>query len=309
MVGAELQRAVGRVVLMRALAAVIAAAMFVVLGSGSPASASEGENCRTERDPVTNEVKIICQEDNDEDGEPDSGSSTCSYEGNEIPCTGPVGSVWSSRYACWIGARGPYDMAPPEGQTEEDGWWHVCYFPPPGSSWEYMWIETGEVGIDPVTLANRAIASMDLDPITIGIVPESGPDRVGLVGMPVWMWVANRTENTYGPITRSASEGSVSVSATASVSSIVWDMGDGSKVTCTGPGTRYAAHYGKQDSPTCGHRYEKMSSGQPENASPVTATSRWVIEWNGGGQTGTIELNLVSDPLPIRVGEVQVLTQ
>ena len=61
--------------------------------------------------------------------------------------------------------------------------------------------QNGTVTIDPVVLANRAIASMDLDPITIGIVPESGPNRVGLVGLPVWMWVDNQTDDTCGPIT------------------------------------------------------------------------------------------------------------
>ena len=191
----------------------------------------------------------------------------------------------------------------------EDGAWHICYWPPPGSSWDPVWIQNGEVTIDPVVLAQRAIASMDLDPIQIGIVPESGPNRVGLVGLPVWMWVDSPTDDTFGPITASASEGSVSVSATASVSSIVWDMGDGTTVTCTGEGTPYADHYGKQDSPTCGHRYEKMSTDQPDGAYQVTATSHWVVEWTGGGQSGTIEFDLTTDALPIRIGEAQVLTQ
>lgn len=302
--------------LARAIAAMLAAAAFVVVGSTSPASAAGGENCWYETDPNTGEVKLVCEDPGNGGGGNDDpgsgGSSTCQYSGKEIPCTGPEGSVWSSKYACWIGPSAGElgeDLLPPDGQTKEDGAWHVCYFPPPGSSWEYMWIETGEVGIDPVVLANRAIASMDLDPIEIGIVPESGANRAGLVGLPVWMWVDSPTEDTFGPITRSASEGSVSVSATASVSSIVWNMGDGTKVTCTGKGTPYADHYGKQPSPTCGHRYAKMSSDQPDGAYQVTATSHWVVEWTGGGQSGTIEFDLTTDPLPIRIGEAQVLTQ
>jgi hypothetical protein len=150
---------------------------------------------------------------------------------------------------------------------------------------------------------------MDLDPITIGIVPESGPDRVGLVGLPVWMWVENQTANTWGPISDSASEGTVSVTATATVAEVAWDMGDGSRVTCTGPGTPYTDHYGKQESPTCGHRYAKMSTDQPDDAYQVTATSHWVVQWTGGGQSGTMEFDLTTEPLPVRVGEAQVLTQ
>jgi hypothetical protein len=307
-------------VLARALATIMAAAALVVIGATTPASAAGDENCWNETDPNTGEVKLVCENEGGGGGNGNTsggGSSTCSYQGREIPCTGPEGSTWSSAYGCWIGAvwMPPTEpgqdggAAPPPGQNPEDGEWRICYFPPPGSSWEPIWVRTGEVAIDPAVLANRAIASMDLDPIQIGIVPESGPNRVGLVGLPVWMWVDSPTGDTFGPITASASEGSVSVSATASVSSIVWDMGDGTKVNCTGKGTPYADHYGKQDSPTCGHRYAKMSTDQPDGAYQVTATSHWVVEWTGGGQSGTIEFDLTTDPLPIRIGEAQVLTQ
>lgn len=293
-----------------ALTLTVAASFVVVVFTASSASAE----CVEVYNPETGEFELDCSDgggDPGEDGDDGGGgSSTCSYAGNEIPCTGPDGSVWSSAHGCYVGEAYPADeTVPPPGQTEEDGAWHICYFPPPGSSWELMWIENGTVTIDPVVLANRAIASMDLDPITIGIVPESGPNRVGLVGLPVWMWVDSPTGDTFGPITASASEGTVSVSATASVSSIVWNMGDGTKVNCTGKGTPYADHYGKQASPTCGHRYAKMSDDQPDGAYQVTATSHWVVEWTGGGQSGTIEFDLTTEPLPIRIGEAQVLTQ
>lgn len=288
----------------------LAGSLVIVMVTASAASAE----CVA--DPVTGEVHCEDEDDGDDggnDGGDDGGSSTCSTSsGTEIPCTGPGGSVWSSSHQCWVGDvwdPGGEGTQPPPGQTNQDGAWHICYWPPPGSSWDPVWIQNGEVTIDPVVLAQRAIASMDLDPIQIGIVPESGPNRVGLVGLPVWMWVDSPTDDTFGPITASASEGSVSVSATASVSNIVWDMGDGTTVTCTGKGTPYADHYGKQDSPTCGHRYEKMSTDQPDGAYQVTATSHWVVEWTGGGQSGTIEFDLTTDALPIRIGEAQVLTQ
>lgn len=294
-----------------ALLAMLGASLVLAV---AVAPAANADGCDV--DEETGEV--VCEDEDSGGNGGDNGSgntggsSTCNYNGREIPCTGPMGSVWSSVHECWIGPSAEEigdKLEPPPGQTNEDGAWRMCFFPPPGSSWEYTWVQTGEVGIDPVVLANRAIASMDLDPIKIGIVPESGPNRVGLVGLPVWMWVDSPTDDTFGPITASASEGSVSVSATASVSSIVWDMGDGTKVNCTGKGTPYADHYGKQDSPTCGHRYAKMSTDQPDGAYQVTATSHWVVEWTGGGQSGTIEFDLTTDPLPIRIGEAQVLTQ
>ncbi|MFJ5057715.1 ATP/GTP-binding protein, partial [Streptomyces cyaneofuscatus] len=107
---------------------------------------------------------------------------------------------------------------------------------------------------------------------------------------------------TYGPNTSSASAGGVTVTATAKVSRIVWSMGDGKSVTCTTPGTPYHAKYGLKPSPDCGHRYTK-----PSKKYHVTATSTWVIDWAGGGQTG--QLTEVRDSsVDIAVGEVQVVS-
>ena len=59
---------------------------------------------------------------------------------------------------------------------------------------------------------------MNLRPISIGIVPEDRPGSVGLVGMPVWLWAASPgPAQSWGPITRSASAGGVTVTATAKV--------------------------------------------------------------------------------------------
>lgn len=301
--------------LARALATIMAAAALVVIGASTPASAGGDQNCWYETDPNTGEVKLVCEESDSGGGGNDDpgsgGSSTCSYAGDELPCTGPEGAVWSSEHTCYVVPTPVSPQSdPPAGQSDKDGNWHFCIQPPQyqGSN-QNVWVETGEPLIDPVVLAQRAIATMDLDPIKVGIVPESGPNRVGLVGLPVWMWVDSPSDDTFGPITALASEGAVSVSATASVSGIVWDMGDGTKVTCTGKGTPYADHYGKKDSPTCGHRYEKMSTDQPDGAYQVTATSHWVVEWTGGGQSGTVEFDLTTDAVPIRIGEAQVLTQ
>ena len=77
-------------------------------------------------------------------------------------------------------------------------------------------------------------------------------------------------------------------------------MGDGSTVTCTGPGTRYEDRYGKSPSPTCGYRYTKQGEYT------VRATSYWEVAWNGIGRSGTIPLTFTSTAT-ITMGEVQVL--
>ncbi|MGI5190007.1 hypothetical protein ACQEVI_17840 [Promicromonospora sp. CA-289599] len=144
---------------------------------------------------------------------------------------------------------------------------------------------------------------MSLSAIEIGIVPENEPGRVGLVGMPVWLWVEDPGESTTGPITRSASAGGYTMTATARLDRIVWDMGDGTTVTCVSPGTPYEDRFGVADSPDCGHRYQKQ--GDPYT---VTATSFWTVQWEGVGQTGTIPLDFTRST-QIVVGEAQVITQ
>jgi hypothetical protein len=155
---------------------------------------------------------------------------------------------------------------------------------------------------DPRVLAQRAVESMRLKAITIGIVPESRPGSIGIVGMPTWMWVQNPNQDTWGPITRSASAGGFTVSATADVDRVVWAMGDGSTVACTVTGTAYQDSFGKKSSPTCGHTYTRQGTYT------VRATSSWTVQWAGVGQSGTIPLTF-TQTTNITMGEAQVLTQ
>ena len=154
---------------------------------------------------------------------------------------------------------------------------------------------------DPADLAQQAVESMNLSAITIGIVPEPGPDSVGLIGMPVWMWVEQPSESTWGPITRTASSGPWSVTATGEVADVTWEMGDGAVVHCE-EGVPYQDAFGKQSSPSCGHTYSEQGEYT------VRATSHWVIRWNGIGESGTIRLDLTQSA-PVTMGEVQVLRQ
>ncbi|MEU8605340.1 ATP/GTP-binding protein [Streptomyces parvulus] len=156
--------------------------------------------------------------------------------------------------------------------------------------------------IDPAVLAQRVVDSMTL------LGPDiASPRATGryTVGVPVWMWV-NQSATTYGPNTASASAGGVAVTATAKVSKIVWQMGDGSTVTCAGPGTPYRGSSAMVKSPTCGHRYSATSADAPGGRYSVTATSTWTIDWQGGGQSGQLEEIRQSD-MQVAVGELQVV--
>lgn len=177
------------------------------------------------------------------------------------------------------------------------------------------WTASGGVVVDPAQLAQQAVEQMGLRVPAIGMTGGEPPDGMQIVGMPAWLWAADPGESTtpgvggIGTITRSASAGGVTVTATGRLDRTVWSLGDGATVTCSGAraaGTPYEGRYDKQPSPTCGHTYTRTSAGQPNEAFTVTVTAYWVVDWSGGGQTGTINVQR-SRNTPKQVGELQAL--
>ena len=226
-----------------------------------------------------------------------------------VECTSTYG-YWSNDLDAYIQLVDPQPpLGSPIWQGHTDGaiyrFTYAAGVTFPGTGGGEFWSATAPAGPaappDPAVLAQQAVDAMQLRAIEIGIVPESTPGSMGLVGLPTWMWVDQPTENTYGPISRTVSAGGVSVTATAEVKSIVWSMGDGRSVTCTTTGTPYADSYGRQSSPDCGYTYTRTGSYT------VAATSSWVITWAGGGQTGTIEDISFTQETPVQIGELQVI--
>ena len=170
-----------------------------------------------------------------------------------------------------------------------------------------LWLPgTPATTISPQEAAQAVVRRMDLRAADIGIVPQDRPGSIGAVGAPVFMWTTPGPK-TFGPQVLTASQGGVSITAAAKVDRIVWDMGDGTSVTCRTPGTVYQDSYGFGDSPDCGHRYTRTSAGKPNNAYPISATSYWVVNWMGpGGSAGQITLDLIART-NIVVGELQAL--
>ncbi len=167
------------------------------------------------------------------------------------------------------------------------------------------WVPGAPPAVDPAVLARQLLATLQIRAITIGMVPEAGPDKLGAVGVPVWMWAEQPTPQTVGPITASQTISGVTVSLTATLTSTDWDMGDGTTVHCTGanaPGTPYTFTTELTPSPTCGHVYTKQG-----NPYTITATARWQVNWTAAGQAGTIPLQLTSTTTR-RVGELQVIS-
>ena len=87
-------------------------------------------------------------------------------------------------------------------------------------------------GPDPATLAQQAINSITLDLPAIGSAPCTTEGCMGAVGVPVWLWING------GFPTRSATAaaGGLSVTVTATMTSVDWNLGDGNAIHCATPG-------------------------------------------------------------------------
>ena len=143
----------------------------------------------------------------------------------------------------------------------------------------------------PVTLARIAVERMDLHAPNIGLWPhplEELPDGYNYVGWNNWMWIKNPTPNTWGPITKTVTQSGHSITATAAVTHLTWEMGNGDTKECD-KGTEHPEHNTRDEkSPSCGYTYHQTGNYT------ITATAHWVITWTGLGQQGTIEMDLTT---------------
>lgn len=232
---------------------------------------------------------------------------TCQHNGAAQACTSALGN-WSNGQQCYMRRETPQPpLSDPRWEGHTDGSIWACvreqgYDEGRHLVTKWVWLpgEPDTVVVDPVTLAYRAVAAMQLAPPLVRSAPGVG--QVGMVNMPVWLWV-DKTEHSWGPISRTAVVPGLSVTATARVKAVDWSMGDGSTIRCEGAGTPYDKSMGIEDSPDCGHRYKKTSGEQPKCTYPVTATARWDITWQSTmGDTGQLTVTHQA-ATQLRIGE------
>ena len=88
--------------------------------------------------------------------------------------------------------------------------------------------------------------------------------------------------------------GCTTASATATPAYVTWNTGDGSTVTCNGPGTAYnpAIPRRRAVDVVLAHLHDHLGGpadpdGNPNDAAfPVTATVTWTVAWTGPGRVG-----------------------
>lgn len=152
----------------------------------------------------------------------------------------------------------------------------------------------------PGELAQVAYRQLSLPSPTIAVNPAGDQ----LVNLPTWL----RLTGGWTQTSATASVPGESVTATASPRSVIWSMGDGASLTCTGPGTPFRpGDSPAASSPDCGHTYRRSSAGQPGQAFPVTATVHWTVTWSGAGQSGVFAGLTTATRTTLRVAESEAL--
>jgi hypothetical protein len=231
------------------------------------------------------------------------GADTChDAAGRPAPCIDPnLG---------WMGSDGCY-YKPTTGNIEAlaalgpakpgPGAWYIqtCVGATNGTELgQLMWVP-GAAPVPPVVVAQQAASRFTLDSPRIATSPPA--EAAQLVQLPTWLWINSADWQVQSA---TASVPGVSVTASATPTTVTWTLGDGTTLTCRGPGTAYPAGTNPAAaSPDCGHTYTRTSTDQPGGAFTVTATITWVITWAGGGQTGTLPALQTQATTTLRVVE------
>jgi hypothetical protein len=151
-------------------------------------------------------------------------------------------------------------------------------------------------GPGPELLAQEAVKNLRLPTPAIRVNPA--PPTAQVIFVPTWLWV---DQGSWGSRSATASAGGLSVTATAKPVKVLWSTGDGTSLTCAGPGTPWTSGMNPAAaSPTCGHTFSRPSGG---GSYTLQATVTWEISWVGGGASGTEPSLTTTASVSLRVVE------
>jgi hypothetical protein len=260
--------------LRRALVALAAVALLVSAAPGMARADGYGDvDCQaTPNDPHCT-VEVVYTGGGGGGGHGGGGSLVCKAGGQVVECHNEFG---------WLGNDGCYYGKDDGGFLPPDQWIKTCLNADGTGGFNGVVTLNGP----PASLAavtQQAISQLTIPKPAVAANPSLNSTQV--VQVPVWWWVRPGWWQTH---TASASAGGLTITAKAVPRRIVWDAGDGTTTTCTGPGTPWKASANMNAaSPTCGHTYTATSTNQPGGRFTLRAVATWDISWSGGGITGT----------------------
>jgi hypothetical protein len=202
----------------------------------------------------------------------------------------------------------PPDMAPTYANKEGTWYFYECQDPqaPFGVRSGTVFVPAGQPAVPPAVLAEQASKFVGAPAPAIQFNPPAGADH--LVNLESWLWV---DPATWGQRSATASVPNETATVVATPLEVTWDMGDGTKVTCRGPGVPYnAARPPDSQHTTCSHTYQRSSAGQPGQRYAVSATTTWALRWTATGvvtTSGTLPPLLRTSTTSLRVAEAQAI--
>jgi hypothetical protein len=155
---------------------------------------------------------------------------------------------------------------------------------------------------EPATMAVEA--SRDV-PLLTPLPRTSPPNGQQVVGLPTWLWIE---AVGWGPATATAEVPGLAVTVTATPRHVVWDMGNGDSMTCTGPGTAWDPAGPDDQATDCSYTYQFVSADRPGGTYTVTTTVVWAVTWEAtNGETGVLPDATRSAAVELTVGERQAV--
>ena len=241
------------------------------------------------------------------------GKQVCHLDGGqETPCYEPDLGWWNTQDNCYYKAVAPWpspaEVALNSGSTAyhraADGGDYYAVSCLVSTGFGYVWLAKpppGYGGVNVWALVQRAVRLLRMAKPDIVMSPPLG--KPSIVGVYDWLWIA-RTPFSWGRQSVTAAVPGASVTATAVALQVVWNMGDGTAITCLTPGTPWVAGDPGNAPSDCSYAYRQRGAFR------VTATTTFQVAWAGTGLAasakGQMQIHL-SSSAPVTVDELQAI--
>ena len=277
------------------------ASLVAVAAAATPALADHGgPGGWVDVDEDGSQVDVGASDGSESPGDAGGESSQCT---KTWLSPSEVDAVWGS-----LGSGSDVEViAPGDGlvDPQDFGWYRLtCPDGAGGESSVLVPIPLSDP-VDPIDLRDEAMDTLTLPLPTVAMNPAGEQ----VVHVETWLWIDDVIWRTHS---RSVSAGGVTATVSASPQQVVWDLGNGDTVACSGPGTPYDPSVPAEDQRTdCSYTYENTSAGQPGDAYRATATIEWAVSWSvtGAAGGGALPALLTSAPVSVPVSEMQALNQ
>lgn len=154
--------------------------------------------------------------------------------------------------------------------------------------------------VDPRQLAVDALASVQVPDPQIRTSPSDG---ALFVQVPTWLWIDGGWWHGYEA---TANAGRVSSTVTARPVSVSWRMGDGTTVSCSGPGVVWQR--GTTAQSMCTHTYRSSSVSSPGGRFEIGATVTFAVSWTSNAAAGGTLAGITrASTASVEVGEIQAV--